>query len=125
MHDAQPAQDFVKQRPDGRLAKHLLLFQITRRDDEILQGATFQVIHHHVNGFVFAKEIQHAHDRAVGNLGQCPAFLEKTLETQPVKRKFVRIHLRQQFTRRAGCQRRRKVLLDRNLLTFVVHRQVN
>jgi hypothetical protein len=39
VNDAQTAQDFVKQRADGGLAEHLLLLQIARGDDEILQAA--------------------------------------------------------------------------------------
>ena len=65
VHDTQTPQNLVKQRPDGGLAKNFLLFKVARRDDEILQRAAFQVIHHHVNGFVFSKEVQHTHHRAV------------------------------------------------------------
>ena len=93
----KPAQDFVKQRADGRFAEHLVLFQVARRDDEVLQGRALQVVHHHVDGFVLAEEVQHAHHRAVRNLGQRAAFFKKTLEAQTVERQFFRLHLRQQL----------------------------
>jgi hypothetical protein len=65
MHDAQAAQHLVEQRADGRLAEHLVGLELARGDDELLQGRPFQVVHHHVDGFVFAKEIQHAHHGGV------------------------------------------------------------
>ena len=73
---------------------------VARRDDEVLQRRAFQVVHHHVNGFIFAKKIQHAHHRGVGDLGQRAAFFEKAFETEAVKRQFLGRHDRREFT---GC----------------------
>ena len=85
MHDAQSAQDFVKQRANGRFAEYFGFFQVTRRDDEVLQGGPLQVVHDHVDGFVFTEEIKHAHHRAMRNLGKRATFFKKTLQPQSVK----------------------------------------
>ena len=82
----RPAQDLVKQRADGGLAEHLVFLEIARGDDEVLQGGAFQVVHHHVDGFVLTEEVQHAHHRRVRNLRQRAAFFKKALQTQPIER---------------------------------------
>jgi hypothetical protein len=41
------------------LAEHLVALEVARGDDEILQGVALQVVHHHVDGFVLAEEVQH------------------------------------------------------------------
>ena len=68
--DAQAAQDLVEQRTDGGFAQYLFALQVARGDDEILHGVTLQIIHHHVDGFVLAEEIQHRDHARMRNLGK-------------------------------------------------------
>jgi hypothetical protein len=89
VHDAQAAQDLVEQRADGGFAEHLLLLQLARGDDEVLQGGALQVVHHHVDGLVLAEEIQHAHHGGVRDLGERAAFLEEALQAQAVERELL------------------------------------
>jgi hypothetical protein len=53
MHDAQPAQNFISQRPNGGFNERLFVSSDPGRDDEVLKRAAFQVVHHHVDGFCF------------------------------------------------------------------------
>jgi len=125
VHDAQTAQHLVVERADGRLAEDLLLLEFARGDDELLQGRALEVVHDHVDGFVLAEEVEHAHHRLVGDLRQRAAFFEEALEAQAVQRQLFGLHLRQQLARCTRGQRRRQVFLDRDLLAFGIHRQVN
>jgi len=123
--DAQPAQDLVEQRADGGFAQYLFAFQVARGDDEILHGVTLQVIHHHVDGFVLAEEIQHRDDARVRNLGERAPFFEETLEAQPVQRLLFRLHARNEFTRRTIGQGRRKIFLQGDKMTRFVFGEVH
>jgi len=40
--------------------------------------------HHHVDRVVFAKEVEHAHHRRVGDLRQRPTFLEEAFQAQEI-----------------------------------------
>jgi hypothetical protein len=102
-----------------------LRLQIARGDDEILQGGALQVVHHHVDGFVLAEEIEHAHHRGVRDLRQRTAFFKEAFEAQAVQRELFGGHLGQQLPRRARGQGRRQVFLDSDLLAFGVERQID
>ena len=86
------------------LAEDLLRLQVTRGDDEVLQGRALQVVHHHVDGFVLAEEVEHADHRGVRNLRERTPFFKEALEPQAVQREFFRRHLGQQLARRARGQ---------------------
>ena len=47
--------------------------------DVVVEGSSPLELHHHVNGAVGAEEVEHAHDVGMDQLGERPAFLEKTL----------------------------------------------
>ena len=112
VHDAQAAQDLVEQRADRRFAEHLVALQVARGDDEILQGIALQVVHHHVDGFVLAEEVQHRDDARVRDLRERAAFFEEALQAEPVQRLLFGLDAGRQFARRALGQRRRQVLLQ-------------
>jgi hypothetical protein len=84
--DAQALEDLVEERADGRLAEDLFLLQVARGDDEILQRIALQVVHHHVDGFVLAEEIQHRDDAGVRDLRERAAFFEEAFQAEPVQR---------------------------------------
>jgi len=102
VHDAQAAQHLVEQRADGGLAEHLLGLEVAGGDDEVLQGRALQVVHHHVDGFVLAEEIEHAHHGGVRNLRQRAALFKKALKPQPVQRELFGRHLGQKLAGGAG-----------------------
>ena len=114
VHDAQPAQDLVEQAADRRFAKHLVTLQVARGDDEVLQRVALQVVHHHVDGFVLAEEVQHRDHARVADLRQRAPFFEEALQPQPVQRLLVGLDARRQFAGGALGQRRRQVLLQRH-----------
>ena len=70
MDNAQAAQDFIKQRADRGFAKDLVVLEVPRHHNKVLQAGTFEEFRHQVNGFVFPEKIQHADHRRVGNLRQ-------------------------------------------------------
>lgn len=123
--DAQAAQDFVEQRADGRFAEHLLLLEVARRDHEILEGRTFQVVHDHVDGLVLAEEIEHADHRGMRDLGERAAFLEETLQPEPVERELLGRHLGRELARPSRGERRGEIFLDGDLLPVGVDREVH
>jgi hypothetical protein len=77
-------------------------------------------VHHHVNGFVGAKKIQHANDVRVIDRSQGPAFLEEALQADPVGIQVLGRDVRKEFAGLALGQRRRHVLLDRDRLAVLV-----
>jgi hypothetical protein len=89
---------------DGGFAEDLLLLEVARGDDEILQGGALQVVHHHVDGLVLAEEVQHADDRRMRNLGQRTAFFKEALQAQAVQRQLLGLDLRQQARPGPGRQ---------------------
>ena len=79
-----------------------------------LQCAATHVLHHHVNRFIGAEEILHAHDVGVGNRRQRTAFLKKTLESMTKNGEIlfgIYFHFR---TADPNHQRGRQVFLDRH-----------
>jgi hypothetical protein len=121
--DAQAAQYLVEQRTNRRFPKYFVTFEVARGDDEILQGIALQVIHHHVDGFVLAEEIEHRDDARVRYLGERAAFLEKALQAEPVERLLFRLDTGRQLARRALGERRRKVFLEGDELAFACLRR--
>ena len=125
VNNSQTTQNFVKQGTDRGLTEDLGLFQIARRDNEILQGSSLQIIHHHVNGFVLPEKVHHTNHRRVGDLRQRAPFFKETLQAEPVQGQLLRWHLGRQRTRNPCRQRSGQVLLDGNLLTCGVDRQID
>ena len=54
--------------------------------DLLLQRASALVAHHHVDRFVRAKEVQHAHDVRMIDFGERAAFFEKALHSVAERR---------------------------------------
>ena len=90
-----------------------------------LQGASAHVLHDHVDRFIGAEKILHAHDVGMGNRGERPALFEKTL--QPVakhRQVFIGIYFdfSAVYTNDESC---RQVLFDRHRRTAFIAPQVD
>ncbi len=125
VHDAQTAQHLVEQRADGGFSEDLLGLQVARGDDEILQGRALQVVHHHINGFVLAEEVEHAHHRGVRDLRERAAFFKEAFEAEAVERELFGRNLGQQLSGRTRGQGRGQVFLDGHLLAFSIQGQID
>jgi hypothetical protein len=125
MHDAQASQDLVEQAADGGFAKHLVTLEVARGDDEVLQGVPLQVVHHHVDGFVLAEEVQHRDHARVADLREAAAFLEEALQAQAVQGELVGLDAGRQFARGALGQRRGQVFLQGHHAPVVVLGEVD
>jgi len=115
----------MQETADGAFAKHLVALQVARGDDEILQGVALQIIHHHVDGFVFAEEVQHRHHAGVADLRERTAFFEKAFQAQPVQRLLVGLDPGREFARGTFGERCRQVFLDGDGLFVFAFGQIN
>ena len=84
MHFAKAVQQVHEHMANETLG-HLVLPHL----DLLLQRAAALVAHHHVHGFVGAKEVEHAHDIRMIDLRERAAFLEKALHAVAERRQVL------------------------------------
>ena len=96
--------------------RHLILPHL----DLLLQRAPALVAHHHVDGLVRAKEIQHAHDIGMIDLGECTPLLEETLHPVTERGKVLRRARAYDVAFGPQHQRRGQIFLDRHRAAAVV-----
>ena len=84
MHFAQAVQQMHEDVPDEALG-HLVLPHLNL----LLQRAAALVAHDHVHRFVGAKEVQHANDIRMIDLGERPPLFEKALHSVAERRQIL------------------------------------
>ena len=94
-------------------------------DDVLLQAAPALVLHHHVNGFVGAEKIDHAHHVRMRDARQRAALLEKTLKAVTEQVLVLWRNGRHDLAIAAQRQAGRQVFLDRDRATIFIVGQID
>ena len=110
---------------DEHVADEVLLDFALALQDMLLQRAAALVLHDHVDGFVGAEEIDHAHHVGVRDPRQRAAFLEKTLESVAEQVQVLGRNGRHDLALAAQRQAGGQVFLDRHRRAVFVIGQVD
>jgi len=115
MHLTQAREDPQAHRPDETLAQPPVLLP-----DVLQERAPFFILHHHVDGLVGAKKVEHPDHVGVVDARERPPFLEETLQPEEEGSLAIGQDLRLDIPFLAPRQGMRQILLDRHRFSFAI-----